>query len=163
MSSPPSKKPLYHRDPRPLPTQADFDPWNGDPDAMSSWKHFGGLSLGEAWEVFATNPGALQEDFMFMGPVAFRYYSPVLDRHLREADPEAEGDDCQAWIIGESFAGQVKTLNGASNEFVEEVRSLCGFMLQNSERFALFQPRDQRRLEKVWGEALTALANHTGP
>ncbi|MEM7232007.1 MAG: hypothetical protein AAF517_07535, partial [Planctomycetota bacterium] len=67
----------------PLPTQADFDPWDGDLDAGHAWKEFGGLSVDEALAKFLENPGYHQESFMFMGGVAFAFYFPVVDRYLR--------------------------------------------------------------------------------
>ncbi|MEM7010678.1 MAG: hypothetical protein AAF585_04260 [Verrucomicrobiota bacterium] len=69
-----------NRPPAPLPTENDFDPFGGDLDAQCAWKHFGELSLNQAYDIFVSAPNIYQEDFMFMGAVAFDYYFPVIDR-----------------------------------------------------------------------------------
>ncbi|WP_298862448.1 hypothetical protein [uncultured Gimesia sp.] len=66
----------------PLPGERDFDPYDGDLDAQSAWRNFGGLTLAEAYRKFLEHPGAYSEDFMWMGGKAFVYYFPVLERYL---------------------------------------------------------------------------------
>jgi hypothetical protein len=66
-------------DRRLLPTERDFDPWHGNLDAQCAWRHFGGLTLDQAHARFRENPLGYQEDFMFMGPVAFAFYFPVIE------------------------------------------------------------------------------------
>src|SRR5436189_5968418 len=80
----------------PLPTEADFDPYGGNLDAHTAWKHFGGLSIPQAYDLFVTNPLRYQEDFMFMGSRAFEYYLPVIDRYLHEVSGGEESDGCEA-------------------------------------------------------------------
>jgi hypothetical protein len=58
-----------------LPTETDFDPYQGDLDAQCAWKNFGGLTLGEAFVKFEESPETYQEDFMFMGGKAFARYN----------------------------------------------------------------------------------------
>ena len=65
-----------------LPGERDFDPHEGDLDAQSAWRNFGGLTLAEAYQKFSENPGTYTEDFMCMGGKAFVYYFPVLERYL---------------------------------------------------------------------------------
>ncbi|MEM9646820.1 MAG: hypothetical protein AAF989_17650, partial [Planctomycetota bacterium] len=67
-----------------LPSEHDFDPHQGDLDAQYAWKHFGALTLEEAFRRFRENPEIYQEDFMHMGGRAFAFYFPVLDCFLRE-------------------------------------------------------------------------------
>ncbi len=66
----------------PPPGERDFDPYEGDLDAQSAWRNFGGLTLAEAYQKFLEHPGAYSEDFMWMGDKAFVYYFPVLERYL---------------------------------------------------------------------------------
>ena len=66
----------------PLPGERDFDPDAGDLDAQVAWKHFGGLTLSEAYQRFQEDPEKHTEDFMYMGGKAFAYYFPVLERYL---------------------------------------------------------------------------------
>jgi hypothetical protein len=67
-------------------------------DERSAYKEFGGLTLDEAYQRFIENPVSCQEDFMFMGPVAFCYYFPVVERYLYAFRVENEWEDSQAWI-----------------------------------------------------------------
>ena len=67
-----------------LPSEGDFDPYHGCLDAQCAWRNFGGLDLDSAYRKFCENPSYYQEDFMFMGPAAFTFYFPVVDRYLRE-------------------------------------------------------------------------------
>src|SRR5687767_9278711 len=106
-----SSWPGLQRPPAPLPSEEDFEAVGRDAclDAKTAWEHFGGLSLAEAYELFIDNPVNYQEDFMWMGTVAFAYYFPVLDRYLREVVPTDEDDDCYGWIIGEGVKMQFAT------------------------------------------------------
>src|SRR5437016_1967456 len=82
-----------------LPTERDFDPWNGDLDSQSAWRDFGGLTLDEAHAKFRENPLYYQEDFMFMGGKAFAFYFPVVEQHLRDVSTTDCEDDREAWIL----------------------------------------------------------------
>jgi hypothetical protein len=81
-----------------LPTKKDFDPYDGNLDAASAWREFGGLTLDQAYKRFLSNSLSYQEDFMFMGPAAFSFYFPVIERHLYEFKTDCESDDV-AWIL----------------------------------------------------------------
>ena len=74
----------WNDSPEQRPTMADFDPYDGCLDALNAWKNFGGLSRTKAYERFCESPGSFQEDFMFMGGVAFAYYYPVLEQYILE-------------------------------------------------------------------------------
>jgi hypothetical protein len=132
----------------PLPDPHDFgadEKWALD--ARSAWDHFGKLTLSQAWELFSKNPLHYQEDFMFMGPVAFAYYFPVLDRHLREARPTDEYDDCEAWIIGCSVEDQLESGHHFGKGFFQEVADLAAYMKGFVERFGL---EDGANVTRVW-------------
>lgn len=120
-----------------LPSESDFDPYNGDLDARSAWSHFGGLSLEDAYVKFWEAPETYQEDFMFMGSNAFAYYFPVIDEYLRSVNPSGEGDDCPVKILGSCIAAQFEW-KGAylSRELRLRIHSLCDFVLSHLSRFA---------------------------
>ena len=108
-----------------LPEEKDFDPWNGFLDAQCAWKNFGGLNLCEAFEKFCDNPLKYQEDFMFMGPKAFAYYYPVLDKYLREVQPDDEDDDCEAWGIVCAFEMQlIEGKNYFSKKLIDKISEI---------------------------------------
>ncbi len=66
-------------DASPLPTERDFNPLSDTTDAKCAWENFGRLSRVKAYERFLEHPLNFQEDFMFMGGVAFAYYYPVIE------------------------------------------------------------------------------------
>ncbi|HBE72079.1 MAG TPA: hypothetical protein DDW52_28410 [Planctomycetaceae bacterium] len=91
-----------------LPSQTDFDPTGCDLDGQCAWSHFGGETLDQAFSRFNECPENYQEDFMFMGTVAFRFYFPVIDRFLRQTIeiPVAKRLDRQSWILAQCLAHQ---------------------------------------------------------
>ena len=122
-----------------LPTERDFDPHGCGLDEQCAWRNFGGLSLEEAYQKFASAPEVYQEDFMFMGTGAFVYYYPVVEQFLRYAVTvlDDERGDCQSWILPQcirmQFFGTDRQLVG---QLKNSVISLCEFMLENIECFA---------------------------
>jgi len=150
-------KPAWPGLPRPtapLPDPHDFgatDQWALD--ARSAWDHFGKLTVPQAYEVFARNPLYYQEDFAFMGPAAFAYYFPVLDRHLREARPSDEYNDCEAWIIGCGLEDQLRSGHRFGDSFLKEAADLAAYMSGFVERFGL---EDCENVTKVWEKVAAA-------
>lgn len=130
-----------------LPAEADFDPWGGSLDAKSAWKHFGGLTLADAYTKFGENPLAYQEDFMFMGANAFHYYFPVLEEYLRYAASTGEGDDCEATIIAASIEMQFES--ALSAPLRERIGALCSFVLSRVDILAS-SATDRERVAEVW-------------
>jgi hypothetical protein len=141
------KWPALPRPKAPLPGHKDFDPWDGFLDAEYAWKNFGGLTLPQAWELFCENPIHYQEDFMFMGPVAFAYYFPVIDRHLREAQPTEVDDDCLAWIIGRGVQAQLEGKHRFRESLLQEIAELAAYVKGFVEKFRL---EDGERITTVW-------------
>ena len=145
-----------------MPGATDFDPWGGNLDALHAWKNFGGLD--PAYRLFLENPLYYQEDFMFMGPVAFDYYFPVVDRYLREFRRAAEDDDdgC-AWILGAAMVSQLESVTPrplAAGTAVE-IAALAAFVSREIDRFA-GEPRGQGRILEEWHKAsVLAVARKT--
>lgn len=142
----------------------DFDPWGGNLDALHAWNNFGGLDLDPAYRLFLENPLRYQEDFMFMGPVAFDYYFPVVDRYLRgfRRDGEDHDDGC-AWILGAAMVSQLETVTPRplAADTALEIAALAAFVIGESDRFA-GEPRGQRRILEEWRTAsVLAVARKT--
>src|SRR4051794_16209879 len=70
-----------------LPTQAEINVYDSL-DERCACSHFLGKTLEDAQALFASNALAYQEDLMFMGPIAFRYYLEAAIRYI-----EATRDD----------------------------------------------------------------------
>ena len=145
-----------------LPTERDFDPWNGDLDAQCAWKHFGGLSLEEAHARFAENPLNYQEDFMFMGGKAFAFYFPVVENHLRNVPDADNFDDHEAWILAHCIRNQFEGDNLAHvRHLAQRVMDLGGFVRGNIRRFGSDEG-ERQRVADAWTELVDhvqAIAN----
>ena len=134
----------------PLPKQKDFDPYEECLDAQCAWKNFGGLSIEEAYAKFCENPSYYQEDFMLMDWKGFVYYLSVIERFLKEAEPEDEYDDCEAWILGCAVESQVEEHKKKIAEDMDNrLKSLCDSVLARFERMSIGE-KDKKRILKQW-------------
>lgn len=135
-----------------LPQEKDFDPHEGCLDAQCAWKNFGGLSVDDAYTKFCENPSCYQEDFMFMGWKAFVYYLPVIERFLKETEPEDEYDDCEAWILGCAVESQVEEhKDKISEEMGARLKALCDLTMVRFEGMNLSE-KDKKRILKQWSK-----------
>lgn len=143
----------------PLPTEKDFVPYEGDLQAQSAWKNFGGLTLAEAASKFRELPDVYQEDFMFMGGKAFAFYYDVIDDFLRELPTAGKGDDRQAWILAHDIQLQFdcKTTHHVLH-LKTRVFALAEFVLQNIHCFGR-DADDRQQIAAVWTELIEHLAS----
>ena len=73
---------------------------------------------------------------MFMGPKAFAYYFPVIDRYLRDVHGEESDGDCHAGILGSAIAGQLAAPAPPSlRSIASEVAELASHVLENLARY----------------------------
>lgn len=97
-----------------LPGERDFDPFGGCLDAQIAWRNFGGRTRAEVLEAFRAHPERHQEDFQFMGPVAFLHYFPVLDEYLRTTRVEPGEDEVEcATFLAQVLAYQYENAAAA--------------------------------------------------
>jgi hypothetical protein len=66
-------------------------------DERDAEKHFLGKSLDQAESLFRENFSVYQEDLMFMGPVAFRFYVPAAIRFLLSPESDFHSDAAYAF------------------------------------------------------------------
>ncbi len=154
-----------HRPKAPLPGLSDFDPLDGDLDALRAWNNFGGLGLDQAYPLFLENPLSYQEDFMFMGPAAFDYYFPVIDRYLREfRRSDDDDDDGCAWILGAAMVSQLETTRPRpiATGTAMEIADLAAFMIGEIDRFAVDSHGETRILEPWRKAGLLAAERNAG-
>lgn len=137
-----------------FPTENDFDPAHGNLDAKRAWRNFGGLAVAAAHARFRENPEYYQEDFMFMGPRAFQFYFPVIDRFLREHQSTDEGDDGQAWILGQGIMFQLKERQDDS--LFPAVTALASFVRSNLSRYGT-GAECRQRVDQGWQQVQVAL------
>lgn len=150
--SPGNIVPMSKTPARSLPTERDFDPWNGNLDAQCAWKHFGGLTLDEAKARFLENPLCYQEDFMFMGPKAFAYYYPVIEDYLRNVPDADNFDDHESWILAHCVRMQFAGNDLAPiRHLAERVLDLANFITTNIRRFG-GDEGERKRVADAWME-----------
>lgn len=133
-----------------LPSERDFDPLPSHLDAQAAWKNFGGLHLDEAHAKFCENPLSYQEDFMFMGAVAFEFYFPVLDRYLRETCGHGAGDESVVGILAHGIEMQF-LVDGASvaPELRRRVLKLCAHVRAHLAQYAETEA-ERAPIEEAW-------------
>ena len=116
-----------------LPTASEINPIPEDLDGKYAVKHFLGKTLEEAEGLFRENSLHYQEDLMFMGPVAFRFYVHAAINYIQS--PEAIGDP----DIINCFAGILKVQLGCAAEELAPVAaalaSVCDYILEHYDQF----------------------------
>ena len=143
-----------------LPGREDFDPTGDCLDAYHAWEMFGGLTIDEASLKFLEHPQYYQEDFMFMGGVAFRYYFPVIDRYIRnvKTDPNRDDEAEALWILGHAIKAQLEPDNVILVEpIIQGIRDLAGHVRGNLSNYGAEQ-EDRDRIDSSWGELTETLS-----
>ncbi len=137
----------------PLPTEYDFCP-RGGRAAEAAWKCYGNLTLEQAYQRLLSNPVENEEQFAHMGPVAFDYYFPVIDRFLRGVDPRDQNDHREARALGYTISAQlVGTLEPSLKE---EISDLVKHVLGNPRAYA-HHKTGRRKLVGAWRRVETRL------
>jgi hypothetical protein len=132
-----------------LPTYGDF---GSGLDEENAFKHFGGLSLERAYERFLKSPEVYQEDFMDMGPVAFTFYFPIVERYLYTIKAQRRYYDCEAAILATDFLFQLSEPKIFQNkELLFRLIRLTDYVIANLGQYAL-QGDEQIRIWESWEE-----------
>jgi hypothetical protein len=135
-----------------IPTETEFDTYGGGQDAQCAWKNFGGLSVDSAYRKFLELPEVYQEDFMFMGWVAFEFYFPVIEKYLLQVEPMDESDDCESWILGCGIENQISANEKRiSKAFRECLKNLC-LMVIDKFSTSILSKKEKDRILKQWNK-----------
>ena|SRR5436309_2366581 len=117
-----------------LPTAKEINP-HDDLDGRIACKNFLGKRLDEAEALFRENSTYYQEDLMWMGPIAFRFYVPALIQYIQSDAAVGDSD------IINCFAGLVEfRLEHEAEELLpiaEQLASVCEYIIQHYGRFDL--------------------------
>lgn len=147
-----------------LPTQNEFDPSGCCLDANHAWEMFGALTVEEASIKFSRHPQFYQEDFMFMGGVAFAYYFPVIERYILTVQVDSKVDD-EAEAVGVLAHCIIAQLEPENLEFVkpvlDNIRRLVAQVRGNLKRYGAAK-EDQQRVDSSWAELEQVLESHPG-
>lgn len=101
---------------------------------------------------------------MFMGPAAFDYYFPVIDRYLRDFRRGCDDDnDGCAWILGAAMVSHLENskVRPIATGTAMEIAELAAFMIREIDRFAVTPPGQTRILEP-WRKAGLLAAERRG-
>lgn len=144
----------------PLPSEKDFDPYDGNLDCQHALEIFGGMSLDQAYEEFCDKPEIYQEDFMFMGPKAFIYYFPVIDRYLREVASKDQYGDCEVSILAYTIKEQLDhNVVHQSTNTLSEIHSLTEFILAEITRYS-YSKKIRKQVRNIWMQLADKLAQY---
>ena len=148
------------------PSEADFDPYSGCLDAQCAWRNFGGLSIDEAFEKFSENPLRYQEDFMWMGGAAFKYYFPVLERYIRKSrvgSGEVEDEVDAVHILADCVKSQFDTpTEGLVMPLRTQILDLAAYVQDNISRYYA-REEDLIHAAKSWQALQTKLESIVEP
>ena len=145
-----------------IPSEQDFDPSGEGLDEQHAWKEFGGLALDQAYEHFLDCPENRQEDFMFMGPRAFLFYFPVVERYLYSAHNSDDWGDRATWILGHVFINQITNPELWWNEALHlRVGGLVRHVRAHLDQYSV-AAEDQARIDGPWAKLGEILATANG-
>lgn len=120
-----------------LPTAAEINPIPGFLEGPNAVAHFLNKNLEEAEALFRQSSLIYQEDLMFMGPVAFRFYVQAAINYIRSEDSTGDADmiSCFAAILEHRLE-----FEGAELVVIaRQLASICAYMVQHYDRFDLQQ------------------------
>jgi hypothetical protein len=115
-----------------LPSRQDINVYDSL-DERSACEHFLGKSLDEAEALFRENWLYYQEDLMFMGISAFRFYVQAAIRFIQSDAAAGDSDivSCFAMILEHRLEYESAELVPIADQFA----SICGYILEQRERF----------------------------
>ncbi len=109
------------------PTVREINPIPSDLDGQCAERHFLGKTIADATAMFEQDFEIYQEDLLFMGPIAFRYYLPAAMRYAES--PQAKYDcyvaDTMLMLIGARWrqdAADLASIRDAMASFVERLQ-----------------------------------------
>jgi hypothetical protein len=135
-----------------VPTASDINVYDSL-DERRACEHFLGKDLEQAEALFRENALYYQEDLMWMGPVAFRYYVPAFIRYLRS---DHSRDD---WDAINCFEGVIRFwIDHYRAEVVpifELLAAAFHYVLNHYQKFATspeYDPGLRERLQLILSE-----------
>jgi len=117
-----------------LPTRWDINV-HDSLDERTACEHFLGKSLAEAEALFREASIMYQEDLMFMGASAFRFYVQAAISYIQSEAATGDGDiiSCFASILEHRLEYEAEQLRPVAGR----LGSICGYILEHYDRFDL--------------------------
>jgi len=118
-----------------LPTATDINPIPEDLDGRCAEEHFLGKTLEEAEALFCEASIIYQEDLMFMGVSAFRFYVQAAISYIRSDSSSGDSDiiNCFAGILESRLEHEARELRPVALLLA----GICGYIIEHYERFAV--------------------------
>lgn len=129
-----------------IPTARDINPFPQNLDGQYAESHFLGRTVDEVFDLFCERPGSFEqtyeEDLLFMGVVAFKYYVPAA---IRYANSDARRYDCQtARILLGLLSHRWHDEREQLSDLRELFRGYCLGVLSRIEQMERVWPPDYR-------------------
>jgi len=107
-----------------LPTAEEINPIPDDLDGQHAVQHFLGKTLEEAEALFREDSITYQEDLMFMGPSAFRFYVQAAINYIQSEAATGDSDivNCIAGILESRLEFEPDELVAVAERLAEDLR-----------------------------------------
>lgn len=117
-----------------LPTQIDIN-IHDSLDERTACEHFLGKNLEEAEALFQESSIRYQEDLMFMGVNAFRFYVQAAIKYIQSQSAMGDSDiiSCFASILEHRLEFEAEELNPVANSLA----NICGYIIEHYDKFDL--------------------------
>ena len=142
------------------PSREDIDVYHSL-DEASACKHFLGKSLDEAEALFRDNSIYYEEDLLWMGPVAFRFYIHAAIRYVQSDHAIGDSDivNCLAGTLRHRM--QHEPLS-ALQPIAEPLAVFCAYVVEHLDRFDA-DPQIYGDLRSDYSALVTAFQRLTNP
>jgi hypothetical protein len=116
------------------PTAKEIDPYDSL-DGRVACKNFLGKNLEEAEALFRDNSVRYQEDLMWMGPIAFRYYVTSAICYIQSEAAAGDSDmiNCIAGLLEFRLEHETTQLVPIARQLAD----VCAYVVEHFERFDL--------------------------
>ena len=118
-----------------LPTATEINPIPEDLDGQRAVRNFLGKSLEEAEALFRESSITYQEDLMFMGAPAFRFYVSAAISYIQSEAATGDPDiiNCFAGLLEHRLEFEAEELVAVA----PLLASVCCYIVEHYDRFAL--------------------------
>lgn len=117
-----------------IPSRQDINVYDSL-DERSACEHFLGKTLEQAEALFRENSLCYQEDLMFMGVGAFRFYVQAAISYIRS--DSATGDSAIASCLASILEFRLEYETAELRPVADQLASICGYIVEHYERFDL--------------------------
>jgi hypothetical protein len=116
-----------------LPTRQEINPLNDDLDGQAACEHFFGKSLDEAEAMFRERDLYYQEDLMWMGAPAFRYYVPAALQYVRRSTGDVS--EFVSWLVS-TLEHRLEWDREELAPVASQLAEFCGYVIEHWSRFS---------------------------